>query len=297
MASADSWALIEPVEAGAAAADPSSPLMPYGDSPNVPAPVAPNGPSGSRPDPVPSLTDGQDADNLYQHAVERLARCCATVQLARAHLVYGEWLRRKGQRLDARERLRIAHQMFTAMEIEAFAQRAARELQATGEQPRSGTAPTTSLLTGQERQIARLAGEGLRIPRSAPGSSSARALSSGTCTRSSPSSTSASGSSFVADPVMPHSAEPPVRHHTCNEVLAAVDEHIESACPTARARPVRPHPRRDQSPRRPSDRTTPYRPSARHQPALGSAFGTTTAPPAASMAASTAGSARSTTCR
>ena len=110
------------------------------------------------------LTDGQDADNLYQDAIERLARCRITVQLARAHLVYGEWLRRKGQRLDAREQLRTAHQMFTAMEIEAFAQRAARELQATGEQPRSGTAPTTGLLTGQERQIARLAGEGLSNP-------------------------------------------------------------------------------------------------------------------------------------
>ena len=110
------------------------------------------------------LTDGQDADVLYQDAIERLARCRITVQLARAHLVYGEWLRRKGQRLDARERLRTAHRMFTAMEIEAFAQRAARELQATGEQPRVVAAPASSPLTGQERQIARLAGEGLSNP-------------------------------------------------------------------------------------------------------------------------------------
>ena len=110
------------------------------------------------------LTDGPAADGLYQDAIARLTRCRVTVHLARAHLVYGEWLRRQGRRLDAREQLRTAHEMFTEMGIEAFAQRAGRELMASGERPLNPTAEAGSVLTRQEAQIARLAGAGLSNP-------------------------------------------------------------------------------------------------------------------------------------
>jgi DNA-binding CsgD family transcriptional regulator len=85
-------------------------------------------------------------------------------ELARAHLLYGEWLRRERRRVDAREQLRTAHELFTAMGAEAFADRAARELQATGETARKRTIETRDQLTPQEAQIARLAGSGLSNP-------------------------------------------------------------------------------------------------------------------------------------
>jgi DNA-binding NarL/FixJ family response regulator len=83
------------------------------------------------------------------------------VELARAHLLYGEWLRRQKRRPDAREQLRTAHEMLTALGVEAFAQRAARELLATGETARTRTVETLDELTAQETQIARLARDGL----------------------------------------------------------------------------------------------------------------------------------------
>jgi DNA-binding CsgD family transcriptional regulator len=83
---------------------------------------------------------------------------------ARAHLLYGEWLRREGRRIDAREELRTAHRMLTKMGIEAFAERASRELQATGETARKRRADTRDELTAQEEQIARLARDGLSNP-------------------------------------------------------------------------------------------------------------------------------------
>ena len=85
-------------------------------------------------------------------------------ELARAHLLYGEWLRRENQRLDARRQLRIAHEAFTAIGAEAFAQRAAGELRATGETARKRTLETTTELTAQEAQIAHLVREGLSNP-------------------------------------------------------------------------------------------------------------------------------------
>jgi DNA-binding NarL/FixJ family response regulator len=86
------------------------------------------------------------------------------VELARAHLLYGEWLRRENRRVDAREQLRTAHEMLTAMGIEAFAERARRELLATGETARKRTVETRDELTPQEALIAGLAGEGLSNP-------------------------------------------------------------------------------------------------------------------------------------
>jgi DNA-binding CsgD family transcriptional regulator len=92
------------------------------------------------------------------------ARGRATGQSARAHLLYGEWLRRENRRVDARDQLRAAHQLFTAIGMEAFAERARGELLMTGERVRARTAETRDELTQQERQIARLARDGLSNP-------------------------------------------------------------------------------------------------------------------------------------
>ena len=106
------------------------------------------------------VSDGAIAEDLYREAIARLARCRLALELARAHLLYGEWLRRARRRLDARAQLRRAHEMFTDMRATAFADRAARELQATGETARKRTAGTTDDLTPHEARIARMARDG-----------------------------------------------------------------------------------------------------------------------------------------
>ena len=106
------------------------------------------------------LSDGEAADTLYRQAIERLERTRVLVDLARAHLLYGEWLRRERRRLDAREQLRTAHKLFTEFGMEAFAERARVELEATGEHARKRTVDTRDDLTPQEAQISRLAAEG-----------------------------------------------------------------------------------------------------------------------------------------
>jgi DNA-binding CsgD family transcriptional regulator len=110
------------------------------------------------------ISDGATADSLYGEAIERLGRTRVRVQLARAHLTYGEWLRRERRRVDAREQLRTALEMFTSMGAEAFADRAERELLATGERVRKRSIDTRDDLTTQEMQIARLARDGLSNP-------------------------------------------------------------------------------------------------------------------------------------
>ena len=97
---------------------------------------------------------------LYIESIERLARSRAAVELARSRLLYGEWLRRENRRMDAREQLRAAHEMFRRMGAEAFAERARRELLATGETVRKRTVETLDELTAQEAQVARLARDG-----------------------------------------------------------------------------------------------------------------------------------------
>jgi DNA-binding CsgD family transcriptional regulator len=106
------------------------------------------------------LTEGEAAEPLYRQAIERLARTRIRVELARGHLLYGEWLRRERRRLDAREQLRTAHKLFTEFGMEAFAERARVELEATGEHARKRTAETRDDLTPQEAQISRLAADG-----------------------------------------------------------------------------------------------------------------------------------------
>jgi ATP/maltotriose-dependent transcriptional regulator MalT len=107
------------------------------------------------------LSEGEAADSLYRESIERLGRTRARVEFARAHLLYGEWLRRENRRVDAREQLRTAHEMLTTMGIDAFAERARRELLATGETVRKRTVETRGELTAQEALIARLARDGL----------------------------------------------------------------------------------------------------------------------------------------
>jgi DNA-binding CsgD family transcriptional regulator len=105
------------------------------------------------------LSDGQAADTFFREAIERLERTRIRVELARAHLLYGEWLRRKSRRVDARDQLRTAHDLFTRFGAEAFAERARRELLATGETARRRAAETHAVLTPQEAQIAQLAAD------------------------------------------------------------------------------------------------------------------------------------------
>jgi DNA-binding CsgD family transcriptional regulator len=107
------------------------------------------------------LSDDDVAENLYREAIERLRRTRVRVELARAHLLYGEWLRRERRRVDAREQLRTAYEMFATMGIGGFAGRAERELLATGEQVRTRVVETREDLTAQEAQIARLARDGV----------------------------------------------------------------------------------------------------------------------------------------
>src|SRR4051812_7876985 len=110
------------------------------------------------------VSGGGSAERLHREGIERLSRTRLRPELARAHLLYGEWLRREDRRVDAREPLRTAHDMLAAIGMEGFAERARKELQATGEKVRKRTVETRDDLTAQERQIARLAGDGLSNP-------------------------------------------------------------------------------------------------------------------------------------
>ena len=110
------------------------------------------------------LNDGDAAERLYREAIERLGRTRLRGELARARLLYGEWLRRTGRRVDAREQLRAAYELLASIGAQAFAERARRELLATGETIRKRTAETRDALTPQEAQIARLAAEGETNP-------------------------------------------------------------------------------------------------------------------------------------
>ncbi|NDU72102.1 AAA family ATPase [Actinomadura sp. DSM 109109] len=111
------------------------------------------------------LTEGERAERLYRESITRLGRTRLRLDLARAHLLYGEWLRRQRRRLDAREQLRTAHDMLETMGVTGFAERARRELQATGATAHKRTQPARHQnLTAQEAQIARLASDGLSNP-------------------------------------------------------------------------------------------------------------------------------------
>jgi DNA-binding CsgD family transcriptional regulator len=106
------------------------------------------------------VSAGPEAEERYREAIEQLGNCRMVAHLARAHLVYGEWLRREGRRRDAREQLQTAHGLLSDMGAEAFAERAARELRATGEQARKRSPQPADALTAQEAHIARLVATG-----------------------------------------------------------------------------------------------------------------------------------------
>jgi DNA-binding CsgD family transcriptional regulator len=107
------------------------------------------------------LADGDAAEQLYREAIERLEPTRLRVDLARARLLYGEWLRRERRRVDAREQLRIAHDFFSDVGMEAFAERASIELRATGEHPaRERSLGAFDQLTPQEAQVSRLVAQG-----------------------------------------------------------------------------------------------------------------------------------------
>ena len=118
------------------------------------------------------LNEGEDTDRCHQESIRRLGRTRLRAELARAHLLYGEWLRREHRRADAREQLRTAHEMLDAMGMEAFAGRARRELTSAGEPVRNASrepagpyaVPVGVALTAQEALVARLARDGLSNP-------------------------------------------------------------------------------------------------------------------------------------
>ena len=110
------------------------------------------------------LSEGEEAESSYRDSIAHLANTRTRVELARSHLLYGEWLRRERRRVDAREQLRAAQEMLATMGVEAFAERARRELLATGETARKRIVETRDELTAQEALIARLARDGLSNP-------------------------------------------------------------------------------------------------------------------------------------
>jgi len=110
------------------------------------------------------LIEGDDAETWYREAIDRLGRARLRVELGRAHLLYGEWLRRQRRRRDARDQLHGAHDLFGSIGAEAFASRALTELRATGGQAREHTTSAADTLTAQETLIARLASRGASNP-------------------------------------------------------------------------------------------------------------------------------------
>jgi DNA-binding CsgD family transcriptional regulator len=161
---AAAWAMVELIEAAARVGEPEA----AGEAAERFAEIAKASGSdwalGVHARSCALLSTGVTAERHYREALDRLGRCQMRVDLARAHLLYGEWLRREHRRADARAQLRAAHDRFTSMGMDGFAGRARKELLATGEHVITRSAQTRAELTAQERQIARLARDGLSNP-------------------------------------------------------------------------------------------------------------------------------------
>jgi len=163
-----SWALPEFIEAAARTGDTRRAGAAVDQLAEITQPAGTNFGLGVEARCRALVSEGQAAEDRYREAVERLGRSRVRTELARAHLVYGEWLRRENRRTDARAQLRAAYDLLSDIGMEAFAERARRELLATGETARKRTAPASVAasqeLTPQEAQVARLASEGLTNP-------------------------------------------------------------------------------------------------------------------------------------
>ena len=155
-----SWALVELIEAAVRAAVPECAAGAVQRLSGIARACGTDWVLGAEARSRALVSDGEDAENLYREAIDRLGRIRLRVDLARAHLVYGEWLRRQRRRRDARDQLGRAYQIFDAIGAAAFAERARTELRATGGYARQQTVETPDTLTAQEALIARLAGEG-----------------------------------------------------------------------------------------------------------------------------------------
>ncbi|GIJ54402.1 helix-turn-helix transcriptional regulator [Virgisporangium aurantiacum] len=158
------WALPELVEAAARVADEKLARDALDRLADTTRPAGTDAAVGIEARSRALVSHGARAEELYREAIDRLSRTTLRPELARAYLLYGEWLRRDRRRLDARVRLRTAHDMFTAIGMDAFAARSARELAATGERVRKRATVTRGALTAQEFLIARLARDGLSNP-------------------------------------------------------------------------------------------------------------------------------------
>jgi DNA-binding CsgD family transcriptional regulator len=158
------WALPELVEAAARAGDVELARDALDRLAQTTRPCGTDAPLGLEARCRALLSEGPAAEESYREATARLSRTHLRPELARARLLYGEWLRREGRRVDAREQLRTAHDLFEVTGMEAFAERARRELLATGENARKRSPDTRAELTPQEEQIARLARDGLSNP-------------------------------------------------------------------------------------------------------------------------------------
>jgi DNA-binding CsgD family transcriptional regulator len=154
------WGLVELVEAAARSGKTELAVEAFGQLSRTTAASGTDWALGIEARSRALLSDDEAAELLYREAIERLERTHVRVELARAHLLYGEWLRRERRRPDARDQLRTAHALFTKFGMEAFAERARVELEATGEHARKRSVDTRDDLTPQEAQISRLAADG-----------------------------------------------------------------------------------------------------------------------------------------
>jgi DNA-binding CsgD family transcriptional regulator/tetratricopeptide (TPR) repeat protein len=158
------WALVELVEAGVRSDSRDAASDAFGQLDERTSASGTDWALGVRARSAALLSNGTAAEAFFREAIERLGRSRIKVHLARAHLVYGEWLRRENRRVDAREHLRAAHDTFVHMGAAGFAERARRELRATGVTARKRAEATRGVLTPQEAQVARLARDGLSNP-------------------------------------------------------------------------------------------------------------------------------------
>jgi len=159
------WSLVELIEAAARCRMTETATVAYGRLAETACASGTNWALGAQARSHALLSEGEAAERLYREAIARFAKTRLRVDLARTHLLYGEWLRRERRNSEAREQLRTAHTMLEAMGMAGFAERAARELRAAGGTAHRRTVPSRhEELTAQEAQVARMARDGLSNP-------------------------------------------------------------------------------------------------------------------------------------